>query len=405
MNMFFRFSLLFFLILLKPSFSDENSNPVLLVVGTRPEAIKMLPLYLELKAQDIPTVLCSTGQHGDLLRDIFDIFKVKPDIDLNVMKPQQNLFYLTEIILKKMQESLEIYHPSLVVVQGDTTTAMTAALAAFYAQIPVAHIEAGLRTGCMSSPFPEEMNRRVISLLSTLHFAPTTLSQQNLLNEGIDPSKIFCTGNTVVDALYLIKSKIENCSLNPSPEIFEKIDEQKRKNSNIILLTAHRRESLDEGLAHILKAVKQVLEKNPNVFIIYPIHPNPKIKKIVDEIQLNALPNILITQPLPYNDLIYVLNAADGIATDSGGIHEEGVSLGKPVIVLRNETDRPEGLQDDRSRLVGTHEENVLSGFQWLLQRKCFQTSLEPSPYGDGKACQRITQEIKFFLTETKRLK
>ena len=299
-----------------------------MVVGTRPEAIKMTPVYEALKKGKIPTLLCCTGQHAELLAE----YDLSPDIDFAVMKKNQDLFYLTETILKKAKLYFQEIQPSLVVVQGDTTSAMACALAAFYLKIPVAHVEAGLRSKNIHNPFPEEMNRRLITSVSSLHFAPTASAHKQLLLEGIPKSSIFRTGNTVVDALYRV---IDN-TLKPSIELATRVAKAKQEGKKIILLTAHRRESFNGGLKQIFTAVKQALADDPNLFVIYPKHPNPVITDILEESKLGVMPGIWVTEPMSHHDLIFTMNAATGVATDSGGVQEEAISLNKPTLILRN---------------------------------------------------------------------
>lgn len=374
-------------------------GPVVVVVGTRPEAIKMIPVYLALRSAKIPAILFSTGQHADLLNEIFTLFDLKPDFDLKVMQPGQDLFHITNAVLTRSKEVFLEIHPSLVVVQGDTSSAMAAALAAFYLKIPVAHVEAGLRTNDIYAPFPEEMNRQLLARLATLHFPPTPLAAHNLTDEGVKSDKIFCTGNTVIDALYDVRDRIKAKKILPSPALAERIESIRKANGKILLLTAHRRESFDGGLHRIFSAIKTALEQNPNLYVIYPMHPNPAIKQTLNEIALESLPNMVVIAPIPYQDMVYLLDAVDGVATDSGGIQEEGVSLGKPTLVLRNETDRPEGLQGGLAQLVGTNEAAILAGIEQIVRRDPVGTaSTLPSPYGDGLASRRIADQIKKFL-------
>ena len=376
--------------------SAGGYNPVLLVIGTRPEGIKMMPVYQALQKLNIPTLLCSTDQHAELLKDdVLKIFNIKPDISFNIMKPGQDLFYITTSVLEKMKETLQTLQPSMVVVQGDTTTAMAAALAAFYLKIPIGHIEAGLRTGNKYGPFPEEINRTIIDILADFHFAPTDHSAHSLLEQGIKKENIYVTGNTVVDALYFIRAS-NHTNRNYSFPIQQVISEAKKNNKKLLLLTAHRRESFNGGLLEIFSAIKEILLLHPELFIIYPIHPNPSIKKALQESTLDTMPNIFITNPLEYTDLVYLLDAIDMVATDSGGIQEEAVSLGKPVLILRNETDRPEGVNAGLARLVGTNREIIIREISLLMtQTPHFDTT---TVYGDGTAGVKIATIIKKFL-------
>ena len=376
----------------------DPSGPVFLIVGTRPEAIKVLPVYQALRARQVPTVLCSTGQHAEMLTEVFSIFDVKPDVELHVMKPGQDLTYLTTSVLTKVQEVIARIKPSLVVVQGDTTSAMAGALAAFYEKVPVAHIEAGLRTGNLQAPFPEELNRRVITLLSTLHFPPTPAAAEQLECEGISKERIFCTGNTVVDALYSIVGKLQTGTLEPLPSLVDLVQAQKKANKTLILLTAHRRESFDGGLLRIFSTMKLALQQDPSLFVVFPAHPNPIVQKALRDSGLDAMANIAIFPPLSYPNLVYLLESSSGVATDSGGISEEAVSLHKPVLILRNETDRPEGVLVGDALLVGTDEEKILSGLQWIMKRPS-NGAESSSPFGDGKASERIAQVVEKYLS------
>lgn len=360
----------------------------------------MVPLYKALKERHIPTFLCSTGQHAELLDDVWTLFEVFPDVELKIMKPGQDLFYITKSVMEKTKELFERVKPSLVVVQGDTTSAMAGALAAFYAKIPIAHVEAGLRSGNIYAPFPEEVNRKCISTMARLHFAPTPLAASQLEKEGVKKEFIFCTGNTVVDALHSVIEKMENHSLSPLKSVVQLLKEQQSSGRKIILLTAHRRESFDGGLFRIFSAVKQALEHNPELFVIFPVHPNPVIRQALRESQLDTLPNIAILPPLLYHNLVYVMNRSSGVATDSGGISEEAVSLKKPVLILRNETDRPEAVDSGFARLVGTDGGKILSGFAWLKTAHFENTTNSESPFGDGNASQRIAQVIEEFLAK-----
>jgi len=368
-------------------------GPVVLIIGTRPEAIKMIPVYKALQEENIPCLICSTGQHTDLLLDIFDIFDVHPDYSLNIMKPGQDLFHITTSVITKMKECLIELKPSLVLVQGDTTSAMAAALAAFYLKIPLGHIEAGLRTGNIDAPYPEEMNRRFISLIARYHFAPTKCAQENLLAENVASETIFCVGNTVIDALAWVNGGTRAGSIAISPMLASLIDQCKQNNKKIMILTAHRRESFDGGLLKIFHAIKRSLEDNPNLFVIYPMHPNPIIKQIFTQSGLDALDTIVTLKPLAYPDLVYALTEANLIATDSGGIQEEGVSLGKKVLILRNETDRPEGIYAGIAQLVGTDEELIYTSIQDALAHE--HSYRNTMVYGDGTACQKIAAIVK----------
>ncbi len=375
------------------------NGPVLLIIGTRPDTIKLIPLYLALKKRKIETLLCSTGQHAELLNDLLPLFQVKLDFDFKIMKPNQDLFDTTQSVLAKAKKLFLTVRPSLVVVQGDTTSAMSAALAAFYLQIPVAHVEAGLRTNNIFRPFPEEMNRRMITLVSSYHFAPTPLAASHLFKEKISPASIFCTGNTVVDALHFIQHKLLTKRLHPSPDLVSRIKSLRKAPRKILLLTAHRRESFDGGLENIFLAIQKALIKDPHLHVIFPLHPNPTIKKILKKTRLCQMPNMQIIDPLPYHDLVYLILAADGIATDSGGLQEEGVSLNKPVIILREETDRPEGIEQGLAVLVGTNQTKILTAITQLTRNKMSEHP-SCSPYGDGRASEKIAHIIQKILTK-----
>ncbi|MBS0629311.1 MAG: UDP-N-acetylglucosamine 2-epimerase (non-hydrolyzing) [Verrucomicrobia bacterium] len=368
-------------------------QPVVIFFGTRPEAIKLLPLQIALQKENVPTFLCCTGQHQELLHPIFDLFEVRPDIDFSIMKKDQDLFYITETVLQKAKTVISEMKPSLVVVQGDTTTAMASALAAFYLNVPVAHVEAGLRTDKIDRPFPEELNRRIISLVASYHFAPTEHAASQLTKEGVKKESIFLTGNTVVDALLMIKEGITQGKILPSEPLVKLVKEQKQLKHQLMLFTTHRRESIVNGaIMDIFQALKQTLTQNPNLHVIFPVHPNPQIQEAVKKLGLDRLQNLSIIPAVPYAELVYLLNEVDIIATDSGGIQEEAVSLNKPVLVLREETDRPEGL-DGSAILIGTNSSKIASGIQNGL--KLENSDRQSSIYGDGKACQRITEIIK----------
>lgn len=382
----------------------QNNGMVLLFVGTRPEAIKMIPIYLALKQSKIPTFLCSSGQHDKLLRDILELFQITPDLDFEIMKPNQDFFYITQAVLAKSKELFEQIKPSLVIVQGDTTSSMAAALAAFYKKIPIAHVEAGLRSGNIYAPFPEEMNRRLISRLASYHFAPTKTAVSNLVAEGISEESIFCTGNTVIDALFEIRNKIARKEISLQSSIVEYVKNIRALEHKLILVTMHRRESFDTGLRTVIEALKKALKRYPNLHIIYPVHPNPVIQHILEESELNITPNIVITPPLLYPDLVYLLDIVDGVATDSGGIQEEAVTLNKPVLVLRNETDRPEAVQEGVAVLVGTNEDRILEGIQKIMQGLFKTGGVESLLYGDGKASQKIISIILKMAVEGNKL-
>lgn len=393
-----KFFLLFLLIASKMALSAETLSPVVLMVGTRPEAIKVLPVYEALQSKGIPTVLCSTGQHRELLEEVFSLYGIQPDYDFQVMKPNQDLFYLTTEIMEKTKELFQDLKPSMVVVQGDTTSVMAATLAAFYLKIPVAHVEAGLRSGNLQRPFPEELNRRIVTLGATLHFAPTEYAAEALKREGVDSSKIFITGNPVVDALHGIVKKLHDGKLHATEMVREVVEANRDR--KLILLTAHRRESFGEGLTNIFQAVKKALERDPNLFVIYPRHPNPNITEALKASKLDQMENIWITSSLPYQDLVYILDSVDGVATDSGGIQEEAVSLNKTTLVLREETDRPEAIHLGTAYLVGTEYGKVFRSIRSIEKSPPKKMDSDKSPYGDGHASMRIAHQIAVFLKE-----
>jgi len=347
------------------------AQPIIVIIGTRAEAIKLIPLYLSLKKAGLPTLLCATFQHFELLEQVCSIFQVTPDFQLNVMKKDQDLFYLTQIILERTKQIYLQTNPSLVIVQGDTTTTLASALAAFYLHIPVAHVEAGLRTGNMQAPFPEEMNRKVVGQFAQFHFAPTAFSTANLLSEGIKRENVFCTGNTIVDALNFIQEKIETKKILVDQKLKEQIESCKRNKKKIVLLTAHRRESFDGGLTRVFSSMKQFVQNHPDVTVFFPVHPN-----------------------LLYKDLIYLLTQSDWVASDSGGLQEEAVSLGKHILVLRDITERWEGVWEGTEVLVGTNPDLILENMEKLYQMT--DRTLPPSTvYGDGKACDKIVRILK----------
>lgn len=378
-------------------------NPVLLVIGTRPEGIKMIPVYFALKKAQIPVLLCSTAQHTNLLDEVFTLFDVKPDIELSVMKVGQDLFHITESVLNKMKDLIRSIKPSWVVVQGDTTTAMAAAMAAFYERIPIAHVEAGLRTASIHSPFPEEFNRRVIGMIANLHCVPTTLAMNNLLSEKIDKSNIVHTGNTVVDALYMIREKILTHEIEIDPAI-KAIVASKKIYRQLVLLTIHRRESFGQDIRTILNVVKELALAHPDVLFFYPYHPNPNVMAALDDVDLKDIPNICLSKPVAYKELVYILLHVDWVATDSGGICEESVSLGKPVIILRNETERIEAVWERAAKLVGTQREKLFTAMKQMIEKPMNQNQPR-SIYGDRYAAQKIVNELKSRNFEENKIK
>lgn len=374
-------------------------RPIMLVAGTRPEAIKLIPVYLALKQANISTVFCATFQHAELSEQVFSIFNIVPNFNLNIMKKDQDLFYLTATMLEKMKEVYLQVNPSLLLVHGDTTTTFAAALAAFYLNIPVGHVEAGLRTGNMRAPFPEEMNRKVVGQIASYHFAPTAFSTAHLLAEGVERTRIFCTGNTVVDALHMISKKIDSGQLLIEPTLQEVVQAAKKMNRKVILLTAHRRESFGGGLYRVFTAVKNFAELCPEALIIYPQHPNPTVISEFNQSQLASVPNLYKTGSLSYKDMVYLLTQVDFVVTDSGGLQEESVSLGKPAIVLRDITERWEGVWDGSEILVGTNGSKILEAMLKLYKQE-WHHEVGSTVYGDGKACQRIVSIIKNIIVE-----
>ncbi|MEX0849121.1 MAG: UDP-N-acetylglucosamine 2-epimerase (non-hydrolyzing) [Candidatus Dependentiae bacterium] len=379
-----------------------SSSPIVLIIGTRPEGIKMLPVYFALKEADVPVVLCSTMQHDQLLQDVFDLFGVMPDIDLGVMRIKQDLFYVTQSLLQKTKEVFQKVQPSLVLVQGDTTSTMAAAMAAFYLKIPVGHIEAGLRTDDIYAPFPEEMNRRVVSTFAQFHFAPTSLALDNLRAEQIDEQKLFCTGNTVVDALRIMQNKIVSNEIVISSHIKKMVQQCKADNKKLVLLTMHRRESFNGGIKRVLQTVQTFLQNYEDVFCVYPFHPNPHVVDVLQEIGLSELNNCYVSEPLPYQDLVYLLSHADFVLTDSGGIQEEAISLGKPTIVLREKTERKEGVIEGLAQLVGTDQQKLNSALQNIYMQN--DTTLPSVIYGDGFASEKIAEILKTHLKKEAKL-
>ena len=372
-------------------------KPILVVMGTRAEAIKLIPLYLALKKSNVNVLLCATFQHFSLLEQVFNVFDIIPDFNLNVMKENQDLFYVQNTILQRIRNIYLRTDPSLVLVHGDTTTTMTSALAAFYMHIPVGHVEAGLRTGNINFPFPEEMNRKLVGQIATYHFAPTAFSTANLLSEGVKRENVFCTGNTIVDALLWMKEKILSNKINIDKKIFNIMQDCKRKKLRTILLTAHRRESFNGGLLRIFNSIKKFAQKYSDVFVFYPVHPNPNVLSAVEQSGIKSVENIFTMEPVSYKELVYLLMNVDWVATDSGGIQEEAVSLGKRVLVLRDVTERWEGVWDGSEELVGTSEELILNSMEKLYHISDLRLS-SSSVYGDGKACERIVSIIKTKL-------
>lgn len=376
---------------------------VLVVFGTRPEAIKMIPVIKELeKYPEFFTIkICVSAQHREMLDQVLEIFNVKPDYDLNIMKPGQDLFDITSQLLLKMRTVLDDFKPDLVLVHGDTTTSLTSALAAFYRQIPVGHVEAGLRTGNIYSPWPEEMNRKITGSITTYHFAPTIQAKRNLLSEQIPSDKIFITGNTVIDTLIMASSKLDQDKVILKNIIAElknylRINPGFLIKKKYILVTGHRRENFGSGFENICYGLKEISEQFPDIEIIYPVHLNPNVRGPVLKI-LKDLPNIHLIEPLSYLSFIYLLKHSFFVLTDSGGIQEEAPSFGKPVLVMRNTTERPEALEAGTVKLVGTDRNNIVMESTRLITDYQYYLSMSTAhnPYGDGKAAQKIVKILK----------
>jgi len=372
---------------------------ILLVFGTRPEAIKMAPLVKEFQKEknNFETKVCVTAQHRQMLDQVLDMFDITPEYDLNLMKPRQDLYDITSNVLLGMKEVLHDFEPDVVLVHGDTTTTSATSLAAFYQKIKVGHVEAGLRTHDIYSPWPEEANRQITGVLASYHFAPTQTSQDNLLRENKNAKNIIVTGNTVIDALFLALEKIENDErlkkqIEESINTQYKIDSSKR----LILVTGHRRENFGQGFVNICESLKTLALNNEDVDIVYPVHLNPNVQKPVKEI-LSNVSNIHLIEPLQYESFLYLMNKSYFIITDSGGVQEEAPSLGKPVLVMRDTTERPEALEAGTVKLVGTDPQLIIREAQKLLDDKneYEKMSKAHNPYGDGKACNRIVNFMK----------
>lgn len=359
---------------------------VMIVFGTRPEAIKMCPLVKELKTRkELETVVCVTGQHKQMLNQVLEVFNVIPDYDLSIMKENQTLFDVTTNILEKMKKILEEVKPDIVLVHGDTSTTFVTALACFYMQIPVGHVEAGLRTYNIYSPFPEEFNRQAVGIVATYNFAPTEMSKENLIKEGKDPQRIYVTGNTAIDAL---KTTVREDYYHEQLEWTE--------NSRLIMITAHRRENLGEPMRNMFRAIRRIINENKDIKAIYPIHMNPVVREAASDI-LGDCERIRIIEPLDVLDFHNFLARSYLILTDSGGIQEEAPSLGKPVLVMRDTTERPEGVEAGTLKLVGTDEETIYRNFKLLLEDKDEYEKMSKSsnPYGDGFASKRIADILQ----------
>ena len=379
---------------------------IMLVFGTRPEAIKMAPLVKEFQKHPdrFKTVVCVTGQHRQMLDQVLDIFDIKPDYDLNIMKQGQDLYDVTARVLTGMRDVLKEAQPDVVLVHGDTTTSTAAALAAFYQQIPVGHVEAGLRTHNIYSPWPEEMNRQITGRIAEYDFAPTPLSRANLLAEGVAEDKITVTGNTVIDALYWVVDKIKSTASLDSDlqnELFSAGYDTNRLNDGkkLVLITGHRRENFGDGFISMCRAIKTLTEKYPDVDFVYPMHLNPNVRKPIHEVfgeNLEGLGNMFFIEPLEYLSFVYLMEKSNIVLTDSGGIQEEAPGLGKPVLVMRDTTERPEALEAGTVKLVGTDYDMIVTEVSKLIDDPIHYRTMSQAvnPYGDGKACERIVSKF-----------
>ncbi len=368
----------------------------LIVFGTRPEAIKMAPLVKEFKKKSgFDTKICVTAQHREMLDQVLDFFEIVPDYDLNLMRPNQNLYSLTADIITELKVVLEEYKPDFVYVHGDTTTTMATSIAAFYAGVRICHVEAGLRTHNKLSPFPEEINRQVTGRIADFHFAPTAASKANLLKEGVEESNILITGNTVIDALLFSSNLVERLANAEIIKLKDLIDSSKK----LVLVTGHRRENHGQGFINICEALKEIATENKDVQIIYPVHLNPNVKKPVYEI-LSKVNNIQLIDPLSYQAFVWLMNKSYLIITDSGGVQEEAPSLGKPVLVMRDTTERPEAVEAGTVILVGTDKLKIVNEANTLLSDSTLYKKMSElhNPYGDGKACSRI---VNFILQKS----
>ena len=379
----------------------------MLVFGTRPEAIKMAPLVKAFQAdpENFRTLVCVTGQHREMLDQVLQIFDIRPDYDLNIMKQGQDLYDVTARVLLGMRDVLREARPDAVLVHGDTTTSTAAALAAFYAQLPVGHVEAGLRTHNIYSPWPEEMNRQLTGRIATWHFAPTPLSRQNLMEENVSADRITVTGNTVIDALYWVVDKIRQdagLSARLDAELLRSGYDVSRLNDGrrLVLITGHRRENFGEGFIHMCTAIKDLTQRYPGVDFVYPMHLNPNVRRPIHEVfgqDLTNLGNMFFIEPLEYLSFVHLMAKSHIVLTDSGGIQEEAPGLGKPVLVMRDTTERPEALEAGTVRLVGTDYQCIFDSVSHLLDDEAAYTAMSRAvnPYGDGKACGRIVEKLK----------
>ena len=378
-----------------------------LVFGTRPEAIKMAPLVKEFRKymEDFQTIVCVTGQHREMLDQVLRLFEITPDYDLNIMKQGQDLYDVTARVLTGMRDVLKEVQPDVVLVHGDTTTSTAAALAAFYQQIPVGHVEAGLRTHNIYSPWPEEMNRQITGRIATYHWAPTLLSKQNLMEEGVNPDSIVVTGNTVIDASLQVVHKIKtDVALDKELEALLQNAGYDMKRladgKKLVLITGHRRENFGDGFISMCTAIKDLSEKYPEVDFVYPMHLNPNVRKPIHDVfgeDLSNLGNMFFIEPLEYLSFVYLMEKSNIVLTDSGGIQEEAPGLGKPVLVMRDTTERPEALEAGTVKLVGTNYDEIVSEVSTLLDDEAYynQMSQAVNPYGDGLACGRIVNFLR----------
>ena len=383
---------------------------VMLVFGTRPEAIKMAPLVKEFQKQPkrVETVVCVTGQHREMLDQVLKIFDIKPDYDLNIMKQGQDLYDVTARVLTGMRDVLKEVKPDVVLVHGDTTTSTAAALAAFYQQIPVGHVEAGLRTHNIYSPWPEEMNRLLTGRLATYHFSPTPLSRNNLIKESVDDRNIIITGNTVIDALYWVVDKIKNNKEldNELEDILSKAGYDVNRLNNgkkLVLITGHRRENFGDGFINMCTAIKDLTVKYPDLDFVYPMHLNPNVRKPIHEVfgeNLSGLKNMFFIEPLEYLSFVYLMEKSSIVLTDSGGIQEEAPGLGKPVLVMRDTTERPKALDAGTVKLVGTDYNKIVNEVSSLIDDKAAYEKMSKAvnPYGDGLACGRIVNALLYRI-------
>lgn len=372
---------------------------VLTVFGTRPEAIKMAPLVKRLEATSgIESRVCVTAQHRQMLDQVLELFEIRPDHDLNVMRPGQDLYSITSEILQSIRRVYEAERPDVVLVHGDTTTTFAATLAAFYQRIPVGHVEAGLRTGNLYSPWPEEANRKLTGALARMHFAPTPTSRDNLLRENVPAGNVVVTGNTVIDALLAVRAKLES-SRGLSAELAARFPFL-RPNARLLLITGHRRENFGDGFERICEAIATLARRYPDMDLLYPVHLNPNVQEPVNRL-LSGIANVHLIEPLDYLPFVYLMTRATVILTDSGGVQEEAPSLGKPVLVMRDTTERPEAVEAGTVRLVGTDVAKIVDGVSLLLDERAEyeRMSFAHNPYGDGRACERIVDALLTHLS------